>query len=91
MSKARLTLSPVSRRFVCDGEVFRIEIYKAVDAERWSLQVVSADHTVIKWDETYNDEWTAYRAAITAIEEDGAQAFKDGEYIIFLADQDQDA
>ena len=76
MEEPKLVRSGRSIKIVQDGEPFQIDIYRLEGDPQWSLEVVDRDGTAHVWDDLFDDDKVAQDEAISAIQEDGAAAFK---------------
>lgn len=74
-----LIISSASRRIVQDGVAFKIDIYKLEGRDGWSLEVVAEAGTSIVWDELFDDDRAAFEEAVTAIRNEGAVTFANGD------------
>ena len=71
----KLTTSPKSQRFLVDGYVFSIEIYRLEGEEEWTLKVVDYESTSHVWDELFKSDNEARDAALKDLESKGALEF----------------
>lgn len=77
-----LVTSAKSQRVVVDGYPFSIEIYRLEDQLHWTLEVVDAEGASHVWDDTFASDSEALQAAITELDQTGAQTFMRGDNVI---------
>lgn len=76
MSDPNIVTSGYSTNITQDGERFQIAIYKMEGDNQWSLEVVDEDGTSHVWDDLFDDDQTALDEAMTALNQEGAKAFR---------------
>ncbi len=73
-----LVVSSASQRIVEEGVPFEVNIFKLEGGDVWSLEVVTEDRTSIVWDDLFEDDQAAFKAAVETIRNEGAMSFANG-------------
>ena len=73
-----LVTSTKSQRVTVDGYIFSIEIYRLENDATWTLEVVDHDGTSHIWKEPFRTDQDACKAALQALDQEGAIAFMGG-------------
>ena len=76
MADPKLIDSPLSQTVVLDGEPLQVCIYRLERQKTWTLEVVDAAGTSTVWEDRFTSDRDALEEALTAIREEGLEAFK---------------
>lgn len=76
MADPKLIDSPLSQTVVLDGEPLQVCIYRLGREKTWTLEIVDAAGTSTVWEDRFTSDREAFEEALTAIREEGLEAFK---------------
>ncbi len=67
--------SDLSQGVMVDGRHFRIDIYRAIDGDFLTLEVINDEGTSFVWDDMFATEQAALDAALSDFEKESAVGF----------------
>jgi uncharacterized protein len=82
MANPNIVNSGLSRRITVEGRFYQVEIYRLEDDTVWTLEVVDDEGTSTVWDEPFQSDADAFTEVTSAVERDGAAAFREHANII---------
>ncbi|WP_416138815.1 hypothetical protein ACM26W_20605 [Halomonas sp. HK25] len=76
-TEPELIQSPLSQAITRDDHTLQVDIYRLEDETDWLLEVINEGGTSQVWDERFPTDQAALNEVISAIDEEGIEAFLD--------------
>jgi len=84
MTEPEIIDSPLSQTIHQDASYVEVQIYRLDRDKTWTLEIVADDGTSTVWDDQFKSDQDALDEALSSIEEDGIESFREDTAVSYL-------